>query len=323
MRKVMYSKSKMLDKGLLSVEQTLPQVLYYIFKEEELVYIGITNDFIRRYQQHFSMVGNKVLYKSMRKYGADIFDMYIVEEFQYRDSVLNREKEAIQHFKGIGLAKYNIENMFENINSTNKHVQPYRTFDAKEAIDVANKRSKLIRDEVIKNIEEGIMSDVLDYDTRDLEMYLTHRISTLDKNKERHISSYSERTFERYYDDYEDLDYEQITYSHTNMDRVIEVLVDIIGSFIYSPIISTEIHNEYYEYIKDIIEYMYDTSTPIEQYIFVLLFLDRYDIDDVAYVLNIDRNELNEHLVNILGEGLVTYSMHEELFNQGVRYFDK
>ena len=46
----MYSKSKMLEKGLLSVEQTLPQVLYYIFKEEELVYIGITNDFNRRYQ---------------------------------------------------------------------------------------------------------------------------------------------------------------------------------------------------------------------------------------------------------------------------------
>ena len=320
MSKVMYSKSKMLDKGLLSVEQTLPQVLYYIFKEEELVYIGITDNFSRRYQQHFSMVGNKVLYKSMRKHGADIFDMYIAEEFQYRDSVLNREKEAIQYFKGIGLAKYNIENIFENINSTNKHVQPYRSVDAKEAIDVANKRSKLIRDEVIRNIEKSIMSNVLDYDTRELEMYLTYRISTLNKNKDRYMSSYSERAYERYYDD---LDYEQITYNHTDIDRVIETLVDIIGSFIYSPIISTEIHNEYYEYVKDIIEYMYDTSTPIEQYIFVLLFLGMYDIDDVTYVLNIDRNELNEHLVNILGEGLVTYSMHEELFNQGVRYFDK
>lgn len=316
----MYSKSKMLDKGLLSVEQTLPQVLYYIFKEEELVYIGITDDFSRRYKQHFSMLGNKVLYKSMRKHGTDIFDMYIAEEFQYRDSVLNREKEAIQYFKGIGLAKYNIENIFENINSINKHVQPYRIFDAKEAIDVANKRSKLIIDEVTSNIEESIMSNVLDYDTRELELYLTYRISTLNKNKDRYMSSYSETTYERYYDD---LDYEQIIYSHTNMDRVIEALVGIIGSFIYSPIISTEIHNEYYEYVKDIIEYMYDTSTPIEQYIFVLLFLGMYDIDDVTYVLNIDRNELNEHLVNILGEGLVTYSMHEELFNQGVRYFDK
>lgn len=323
MRKVMYSKSKMLDKGLLSVEQTLPQVLYYIFKEEELVYIGITDDFGRRYKQHFSMMGNKVLYKSMRKYGADIFDMYIAEEFQYRDSVLNREKEAIQYFKGIGLAKYNIENMFENINSTNKHVQPYRLFDAKEAICVANKRSKLIRDEVIRSIEEGIMSDVLDYETRELEFYLTYRISTLNKNKDRYKSSYSERTYERYYDDYDDLDYEQIAYNHTNMDRVIETLVGIIGSFIYSPIISTEIHNEYYEYVKDIIEYMYDTSTPIEQYVFTLLFLDMYDIEDAIYALDIDRNELNEHLISILGEGLVTYSMHEELFNQGVRYFDK
>lgn len=320
MSKVMYSKSKMLDKGLLSVEQTLPQVLYYIFKEEELVYIGITDDFSRRYKQHFSMIGNKVLYKSMRKYGTDIFAMYIAEEFQYRDSVLNREKEAIQYFKGIGLAKYNIENIFENIHSTNKHIQPYRSFDAKEAIGVANKRSKLIIDEVIRNIEESIMSDVLDYDTRELEMYLTYRISTLNKNKDRYTSSYSEKTYERYYDD---LDYEQIAYNHTDMDRTIETLVDIVGSFIYSPIISTEIHNEYYEYVKDIIEYMYDTSTPIEQYIFALMFLDMYDIDDVIYVLNIDRNELNEYLINILGEGLVTYSMHEELFNQGVRYFDK
>lgn len=316
----MYSKSKMLDKGLLSVEQTLPQVLYYIFKEEELVYIGITDNFSRRYQQHFSMVGNKVLYKSMRKHGADIFDMYIAEEFQYRDLAINREKEVIQYFKGIGLAKYNIENIFENIHSINKHVQPYRSFDAKEAIDVANKRSKLIIDEVTSNIEESIMSNVLDCDTRELELYLTYRISTLDKNKDRYMSSYSERAYERYYDD---LDYEQIAYNHTGIDRVIETLVDIIGSFIYSPIISTEMHNEYYEYVKDIIEYMYDTSTPIEQYIFVLLFLDMYDIDDVIYVLNIDRNELNEHLVNILGEGLVTYSMYEELFNQGVRYFDK
>lgn len=316
----MYSKSRMLNKGLLSVEQTLPQVLYYIFKEEELVYVGITSNFNRRYQQHFSMVGDKVLYKSMRKYGADVFDMYIAEEFQYRDLAINREKESIQYFKGIGLAKYNIENIFENINSTNKHVQPYRIFDAKEAIDVANKRSKLIRDEVIRNIEEGIMSDVLDYDTRDLEMYLNYRISTLNKNQDRYMSSYSEETYERYYDD---LDYEQIAYSHTNMDRVIETLVGIIGSFIYSPIISTEIHNEYYEYVKDIIEYMYDTSTPIEQYVFTLLFLDMYDIEDAIYALDIDKNELNEHLINILGEGLVTYSMHEELFNQGVRYFDK
>lgn len=320
MSKVMYSKTKLLNKGLLSIEQTLPQVLYYIFKKEELVYVGITSNFNRRHQQHFSMVGDKVLYKSMRKYGADVFDMYIAEEFQYRDLAINREKESIQYFKGVGLAKYNIENIFENINSTNKHVQPYRIFDAREAIDVANKRSKLIRDEVIRNIEEGIMSDVLDYDTRDLEMYLTYRISTLDKNKDRHISSYSEITYERYYDD---LDYEQITYNHTNMDRVIETLVGIIGSFIYSPIISTEIHNEYYEYVKDIIEYMYDTSTPIEQYVFTLLFLDMYDIEDAIYALDIDRNELNEHLISILGEGLVTYSMHEELFNQGVRYFDK
>lgn len=316
----MYSKSKMLDKGLLSIEQTLPQVLYYIFKKEELVYVGITSNFNRRYQQHFSMVGDKVLYKSMRKYGADVFDMYIAEEFQYRDLAINREKESIQYFKGIGLAKYNIENIFENINGTNKYVQPYRSFDAKEAIGAANKRSKLIRDEVIRNIEEGIMSDVLDYDTRELEMYLIYRISTLNKNQDRYMSGYSEETYERYHDD---LDYEQIAYSRADMDRVIEALVDVIGSFIYSPIISTEIHNEYYEYVKDIIEYMYDTSTPVEQYIFVLLFLDRYDIDDVIYVLNIDRNELNEHLVNILGEGLVTYSMHEELFNQGVRYFDK
>lgn len=323
MSKVMYSKTKLLNKGLLSTEQTLPQVLYYIFKKEELVYVGITSNFNRRYQQHFSMVGDKVLYKSMRKYGADVFDMYIAEEFQYRDLAINREKEAIQYFKGIGLAKYNIENIFENINSTNKHVQPYRIFDAKEALDVANKRSKLIIDEVKRNIEESIVSNVLDDDTRELELYLTYRISTLNKNKDRYMSSYSERTYERYYDDYDDLDYEQITYNHTNMDRIIETLVDIIGSFIYSPIISTEIHNEYYEYVKDIIEYMYDTSTPIEQYIFVLLFLDMYDIDDVIYVLNIDRNELNEYLINILGEGLVTYSMHEELFNQGVRYFDK
>ena len=63
------------------------------------------------------------------------------------------------------------------------------------------------------------------------------------------------------------------------------------------------------------------TLPQVLYYIFVLLFLGMYDIDDVVYILNIDRNELNEHLINILGEGLVTYSMHEELFNQGGEVF--
>lgn len=316
----MYSKSKLLNKGLLSTEQTLPQVLYYIFKKEELVYVGITSNFNRRYQQHFSMVGDKVLYKSMKKYGADAFDMYIAEEFQYRDLAINREKEAIQYLKGIGLAKYNIENIFENIHSINKYVQPYRDFDAKESIAIANKRSEIIKNKVIKNIEEGMLRDVLDYDTKELELYLTCRISTLNKNKEKHMLGYSDDMYGRYYDD---LNYEYMEYNYTDTDKVIESLICIISSFLYAPIVSTEIYNEYYDYVKDIIEYMYDYSTPIEQYVFTLLFLGMYNIEDAIYVLDIDRNELNEYLINILGEGLVTYSMHEELFNQGVRYFDK
>lgn len=52
-------------------------------------YIGKTNNFMRRYQEHFSESHTgeeqKVLYLAMKKYGANNFQMSIIEECDDND----------------------------------------------------------------------------------------------------------------------------------------------------------------------------------------------------------------------------------------------
>lgn len=327
MGKERYSKSEMLRRDILTDKQTKEQVMYYIFKDEELVYVGITNNFVRRAAQHYSMDGDKkVLYKSMKKYGLDVFDIYIAEEFSYRDSAVKREKEQIRFFKGLGLSRYNSENILENIHGTNIGIQPYTKFDAKEMINTAKKRANTILKSAIENIESNILEDVLDHDSRELEMFLAYRISTLDKNKVRGIKS-SRHSNVYDYDDYDDcgesFEYDYMTLHFDNMDSTVEAMVDILSSIFYSAEVSTEIHEEYFDYAKDIIENVYENSSPIEQYIFALLFCGNYNIEDARYTLGMDEHEMNEYLHNILGEGFLYHCLYQTFYNEGVLHFDR
>ena len=324
MEKDRYSKSEMLRRDILTDKQTKEQVMYYVFKDEELVYVGITNNFVRRVAQHYSMDGDKkVLYKAMKKYGLDVFDIYIAEEFSYRGSAVEREKEQIRFFKGLGLARYNSENILENIHGTNIGIQPYTKFDAKEMVDVAKKRANIIFKSAIDNIESNILEDILDYDSRELEMFLAYRISTLDKNKEKEIKSnrYSNIYDYDYYD--ESFEYDYMSLHFDNMESTVEEIVDILSNIFYSPEVSTEIHEEYFDYAKDIIENVYENSPPIEQYIFALLFCGNYNIEDVRYTLDMDEHEMNRYLHNILGEGFLYHCLYQTFYNEGMLHFDR
>lgn len=326
MDKERYSKSEMLRREILTDKQTKEQVMYYIFKDEELVYVGITNNFARRAAQHYSMDGDKkVLYKSMKKYGLDVFDIYIAEEFSYRNSAVEREKEQIRFFKGLGLARYNSENILENIHGTNIGIQPYTKFDAKEMVDVAKKRANIILKSAIDNIESNILEDILDYNSRELEMFLAYRISTLDKNKDKDRVIESNRYSNIY--DYNDCDesfeYDYMAFHFDSIENTVEAMVDILSRIFYSSEVSTEIHEEYFNYAKDIIENVYENSPPIEQYIFALLFCGNYNIEDARYTLGMDEHEMNEYLYNILGEGLLYHCLHQTFYNEGVLHFDR
>ena len=108
-----YNKSRLMGLGLLSSKQEKSNVLYYIFKDEELVYVGITNNFEYRRKSHFTKLNeaksyNKVLYRAMRKYGRDRFSMYIFHQGDDRNELALKEVEEIKALSELGLCRYNI-----------------------------------------------------------------------------------------------------------------------------------------------------------------------------------------------------------------------
>lgn len=117
MEKERYTKSNLIDSGIITTKQTKDNVLYYIFKDEEIVYVGITNDYKYRKSQHFQLVKNesdraynKVLYRAMRKYGMNRFSMYIFHQGDNRNEMAEKEIEWIEKLSSIGLCRYNIVN---------------------------------------------------------------------------------------------------------------------------------------------------------------------------------------------------------------------
>lgn len=112
-----YKKSYLIDSGALTTIQTKENVLYCIFKGEEIVYVGITNNYRNRREQHFQVNRsekdrnyNKVLYRAMRKYGINNFSMYIFHQGDNRNDMAMEEVEWIERLSEIGLCKYNIVN---------------------------------------------------------------------------------------------------------------------------------------------------------------------------------------------------------------------
>lgn len=109
------NKSEMMRAGRLSEKQhARKDVLYYIFRDESPVYVGVTNNFERRKSEHFSNKRgkaelNKKLYVDMDKNGIDRYSMYIVFQSYDEEFVDEMEILHIHELRGLGLAELNVE----------------------------------------------------------------------------------------------------------------------------------------------------------------------------------------------------------------------
>lgn len=88
------------------MEQVKKQVLYGIFESGYLVYVGITNNFKRRYLEHFNkkireQQKKKLLYCRMEKYGVENYTMSILEQRDTRVEILQLEIDYIAKYTPI------------------------------------------------------------------------------------------------------------------------------------------------------------------------------------------------------------------------------
>ena len=82
-----YTKKEMQDSGILKDKKTKKYAMYYIFHNEEPIYVGVTNNFARRKSEHFSKTyrrkqSNSRLYKYMNENDTGCYEMYIVLQSQ-------------------------------------------------------------------------------------------------------------------------------------------------------------------------------------------------------------------------------------------------
>ena len=111
----LYSKTQMDRDGKLKSKQTMKYVLYYVFYNEEPVYVGISNNFNIRKSQHFSSgyrykTPNKRLYKHMELHDTDCYDMFIVAQTNNAVTIEDFEIAHIDEMRKLGLAKTNFSN---------------------------------------------------------------------------------------------------------------------------------------------------------------------------------------------------------------------
>lgn len=107
-----FTKKKMKEDGKLKQIQSKKYVMYYIFYDNEPIYIGITNNFERRKHEHFSEKYRneeleKMLYKHMLEHDIDKYEMFIVIESNSSKTIENFE---ISHIRNLRHLKFNIKN---------------------------------------------------------------------------------------------------------------------------------------------------------------------------------------------------------------------
>lgn len=313
------TKDNMLKKGCLSRLQNKKEVVYFIFKGQEIVYVGLTNNFQRRYKQHFSSefrkyTPNKVLYKSMLKYGESEFEMYIAYQFSYRDEAAIKEIELINNLQMISLARYNIDSGEKNYSSNdiemNRHERNEYIGRAHTAInDLINKafvdvENYYAHPEDLPFIDisanNGDMYGLLQYTVKQplsdmlkkpkirtikgekFEIYIDYNLGKLVKASDSSLKSQSRALRE-----------EGILKVASDVRRLIMEIMDL------KPVDFT--NNSYVgPILNDVITYIYDESTNIERYVWFLYLggLDEYEIMDVV---DISEYEFRQCLENIIG----------------------
>lgn len=73
----------------------------YVFqhKQNHKIYVGKTNNFIRRVAQHKSRSLDTYFSRSIEKYGLDAFDYFILEEFENEENCFEAEEFWIAFFR--------------------------------------------------------------------------------------------------------------------------------------------------------------------------------------------------------------------------------
>lgn len=105
----------MYKNGKLKDKQTKNYVMYYIFHNEEPVYVGVTNSFDRRKNEHFSETyrssangRSKELYRQISENSICDYEIFIVAQTKKAQHIDDLERAHIKMLRGFGLAKANV-----------------------------------------------------------------------------------------------------------------------------------------------------------------------------------------------------------------------
>lgn len=288
--------------GLLSTEQKKNHVIYLIFKGEEPVYIGLTKDYEKRvYRNHFDSsyrrtVKRKILYTAIDKYGEDAFEAFIYKQFNYRDEATITETELISELKGFNLARYNQYNYAKYVNGLGD-ISPYTKMQAKEERKLAHKELSSMKKAIDRNLEAGVVKDIMHQDDKFLYRFLLVRINY--HNDKIHRNEYRSK-FNYMYIDHQDKFHKEnseLMRTSTFIPEEGSPLASIL-MFKENFAVAEYQYEIFIEGAKFTLDYLYEESTPLEQYVFTLTLMG-YSDEDTIYELGIDEYEYFECIRNL------------------------
>ena len=186
-----YTKKEMQDSGILKDKQTKKYAMYYIFHNEEPIYVGVTNNFARRKSEHFSKTyrrkqSNSRLYKYMNENDTGCYEMYIVLQSKTAKEI--EELEAF-HISKLRSFKFGMTNK-----SSGGGYTDFINHSVRDNVRRFISKFNQIEDISIECYDEFIF----DVDKNKLDVH----INKLDWNLLRSVESYKTVTLTEAYDSY-------------------------------------------------------------------------------------------------------------------------
>lgn len=312
----MYSKDWFIDNESFLKRQSKKYVIYIIFKNQELVYIGVTNYFIRRiYHEHFNpgyRKGNptKVLYQAIDKYGTDSFDAFIYSEYDDKDDAYLAELNLIKKFKLFDLARYNIVQSHDFIESI---INIRNEENKKSDFLLGVNELSIAMEKITDNMNLNHMSDVVDKSNDNLYLLLSTNIKddnvAFKSDREKAISNEELSKFKLI--KLEEEDFEEVNkknkkpYAGGGYKYLLPPVGEDIGKWyrviklLKSKTVSRKFYSKWYDAAEMVIDYIYDYATPLEQYIFVSAF-SKKDEEEICEFLLIDWYDFYEAVSNMV-----------------------
>lgn len=312
----MYSKDWFIKNNVFIERQSKKYVIYLIFKNKELVYIGVTNDFIRRVRhEHFNKSyrnnePTKVLYTAIDKYGADKFEAFIHSEYDNKDDAYLKELNLIKQFKVVDLARYNIVKSRDFIES----LVDMRN-EVKEKSEYLKGLSELsiAMDKIKGNIKTNKFSNVIDKSNDNLYLLLSTNIKndnvafkpdkkiTIDDEE---LSNFNMTVLEE--EDFDEVNKKnKKPYAGGGYKYLLPPVGEDIGKWcrviklLKSKTVNRKFYSRWYDAAEMVIDYIYDYATPLEQYIFVSAF-SKKDEEEICEFLLIDWYDFYEAVSNMV-----------------------